>query len=153
MQRNLFAVVRSIVCLTLAVGVLAHAEDKKTNPTGTWKWTVEGRDGTPRESTLTLKLDGDKLTGSMTGRRGDTAITNGVFKGDEVSFEVVREFNEMKLISKYNGKLSGDTIKGKIETQRDGETQSRDWEAKREGAKPAAETKPKDEAKPAASNP
>jgi hypothetical protein len=29
------------------------------------------------------------------------------------------------------GKLSGDTIKGKSESERDGQVQSRDWEAKR----------------------
>ena len=31
----------------------------------------------------------------------------------------------------YSGKVSGDTIKGKAESERDGKTQSRDWEAKR----------------------
>jgi len=35
--------------------------------------------------------------------------------------------------------VEGDTIKGKIDTERNGETQTRDWEAKREKAdKPAA---------------
>jgi hypothetical protein len=34
---------------------------------------------------------------------------------------------------KYNGKLSGDSIKGKTESERDGQPRSRDWEAKREG--------------------
>jgi hypothetical protein len=34
--------------------------------------------------------------------------------------------------SKYKGKVSRETIKGTIEFERDGQTQSRDWEAKRE---------------------
>jgi hypothetical protein len=52
-------------------------------------------------------------------------------KGDEVSFTVTREFNGNKFTTKYNGKVTADTIKGKTESQRNGETQSRDWEAKR----------------------
>jgi len=35
------------------------------------------------------------------------------------------------MVSKYNGKVSADAMKGKIESERNGQTQSRDWEAKR----------------------
>jgi len=56
-------------------------------------------------------------------------------KGDEISFTVTREFNGNKVTSKYNGKISGDSIKGKIETERDGNNQSRDWNATREAEK------------------
>ena len=39
---------------------------------------------------------------------------------------------DMKVVSKYTGKVDGDTIKGKVETKRgDQEGRSRDWEAKR----------------------
>ncbi|MCX6926633.1 MAG: hypothetical protein NT154_26005 [Verrucomicrobia bacterium] len=71
---------------------------------------------------------------SSPGRNGDTtetAIGDGIAKGDEISFTVTRERNNNKVVSKYNGKLSASAIKGKIETDRNGETQSRDWEAKR----------------------
>jgi hypothetical protein len=51
-----------------------------------------------------------------------------------VTFSVTRERNGQKRTTKYNGKLEGDTIKGKAEFQRDGQTQSRDWEAKRDKA-------------------
>jgi hypothetical protein len=44
---------------------------------------------------------------------------------------VTRERDGNKFITKYKGKVSGDTIKGKSERDRDSETQSRDWEAKR----------------------
>lgn len=101
------------------------------DPTGTWKWTTT-RNNQTREQTLKLKLEGDKLTGSMPGRNNqDTAIENATFKDGEIAFTVTREFNNQKFVQKYKGKLSGDTIKGKIETERDGQTQSRDWEAKK----------------------
>ena len=48
---------------------------------------------------------------------------------------MTREFQGNKFVAKYNGKISGDTIKGKIETERDGQAQSRDWTATREVVK------------------
>jgi hypothetical protein len=83
--------------------------------------------------TLKLKLDGDKLTGAMTGPDGqETAIEDAKFKDDTVSFSVVREINGQKMTRKYSGKIGGDAIKGKSEAERDGQIQSRDWNAKRE---------------------
>jgi hypothetical protein len=107
----------------------ALAQDK--SPTGTWKWTVSFG-GQSRDMTLKLKLDGDKLTGAMVGRDGkDTPIEDGKYQAGEISFKVTRERMGQKFTTKYTGKLSGDIIKGKSESERDGQTQSRDWEAKR----------------------
>ncbi len=119
-----------VVIVAGAVGV-ARADDKP-NPTGTWKWTVM-RGDQKREMTLKLKLEGDKLTGAYVGRDGkETPIEDATFKDGEVSFKVTRERDGNKFTVKYNGKVSGDTIKGKTEFERNGETQTRDWEAKRE---------------------
>lgn len=111
----------------------AQAEESK-DPTGTWKWTVTFNNQT-RESTLKLRLEGDKLTGAMLGRDNqETPIEDAKYKDGEVSFSVTRERNGQKFTAKYSGKVSGDTIKGKMEFERDGQTRSRDWEAKREKA-------------------
>ena len=125
-------------CAMLILGPLAaHAADAS----GTWTWSVPGRDGgEARKSTLKLKVDGEKVTGTIAapGRQGaqakDVEISDGKIKGDELSFSVTREFNGNKMTMKYSGKVSGDSIKGKIESERDGNTRSRDWEAKREAA-------------------
>ena len=106
--------------LVLAVLVSNVQADDKNSPTGTWKWTPAagggGKKGTPREMTLKLKLDGDKLTGSMPGR-GDTEtqIEDGTFKNGEVSFKITRERNGTKTVTTYKGKVDGDTLKGTIE--------------------------------------
>ena len=57
--------------------VQAQADDKKVDPTGTYIWTMPGRNGGPdRTNTLVLKLDGDKLTGSVASPgRGGAAPT------------------------------------------------------------------------------
>ena len=111
----------------------ARADDKKADVTGTWKWTVE-RNGNTIETTLKLKQDGEKLTGTMSGRQGgnDIEIEDGKVKGDAVSFKVTRMFGENKVVMKYQGKLSGDSIKGDTKFERDGQEQTREWEAKRD---------------------
>jgi hypothetical protein len=103
------------------------------NPTGTWKWTSEFG-GKTRESTLKLKLDGDKLTGTYVGGQSGTEspIEDATIKGDEISFKVTRERDGQKSTTKYHGKLSGDTITGKSERDRDGKATSTDWVAKRQ---------------------
>ena len=125
----------------LALGAVAQAQDKKVDPTGTWSWTTPGRNGGPdRKNTLTLKFAADKLTGKLStpGRDGqarETEIAEGKLKGEDISFTVTREAGGNKMISKYTGKIAAEVIKGKIESERDGQTQSREWEAKREPAK------------------
>jgi len=134
MQRIASTLFRLAACLMLAATVSTlQAEDKKAaDPTGTWTWSFTGQNGQTRETTLKLKKDGDKITGTVSGRQNDTEIEEAKVVGDEITFKVVREFQGNKMTSKYHGKISGDTIKGKIEAPgRDGETRTRDWEAKR----------------------
>ncbi|HVX14193.1 MAG TPA: hypothetical protein VHC22_23605 [Pirellulales bacterium] len=119
-----------LTALTVAGLAPVGRADDAADPTGTWKWTMTRNDQT-REVTLKLKLEGDKLTGMISGRNNqETAIEDAKYKDGEVSFTVTREFNGQKLVVKYQGKVSGDAIKGK--TMREGQTESRDWEAKRE---------------------
>ena len=144
-KQTVFAsIVPIITCAILALfATQAQAQEKKADPAGTWTWSTPGRNGgEPRKFTLKLKVDGAKLTGILaTPGRGqdaqvrETEISEGKIKGDEISFAVVREFNGNKMTTKYTGKVTADTIKGKTEFERQGETQSRDWEAKREVAR------------------
>src|SRR5688572_11677233 len=140
-QYSLTTLIKTAACAVLALSAVAQAQDKKADPSGTWTWTSPGRNGGPdRKSTLKLKLDGEKVTGTLSapgrgGQNSDVEISEGKLKGDEISFSVTREVQGNKFTAKYNGKISGDSIKGKIQTERNGETQSRDWEAKRESEK------------------
>jgi hypothetical protein len=127
MKRRLTAAVGLAIMAVVATAGVARAAE---NPTGTWKWEVKFNNQS-RDVTLKLKLDGEKLTGSMSGRNGDTEIQDGQYKDGDISFSIVRERNGNKMTSKFSGKLSGDTIKGKTEFERNGQSQSRDWEAKR----------------------
>ena len=142
MQRKFTNLSYITFCAVLALGCIftASAEDKAPSATGNWTWTVPGRDGgAERKMTLSLKQEGEKLTGKLSspGRDGgaarETDITDGSVKGADVTFTVTREFNERKMTFKYSGKLSADAITGKVASKdRDGNDQSRDWTAKRE---------------------
>ena len=108
------------------------------DPSGTWKWSQPGRGGgAPRESTLTLAMKDGKLAGKLStpGRDGATMsadISDSSIKGDVVAFSVEREFNGNKFVTKYSGKLAGDTITGESEGPgRDGQSQKREWVAKK----------------------
>jgi len=127
MKRLLTAAIGLAIVAVMATASVARAAD---DPTGTWKWEVKFNDQT-HEVTLKLKLEGDKLTGAMSGRNGEIAIEDGQYKDGDLSFSITRERDGKKMTSKFSGKLTGDTITGKTEFERDGKSQSRDWEAKR----------------------
>ena len=100
----------------LALACVAVAAD------ATGKWTMEqpGRGGgPPRVSTIELKVDGAKLTGSLTapGRGGDpmvSQVSNGKVDGDKISFDVVRDFGGNSMTIKYEFTLKGDEMPGKV---------------------------------------
>ena len=93
--------------MALGLAVSAQAGDV----TGKWTAQVPGRDGQTRETVFNFKVEADKLTGTVSGRQGDTPISDGKVTGEEISFNVVVNFqgNEMKLA--YKGKVSGEEIK------------------------------------------
>jgi hypothetical protein len=131
MQRLVSRAIQAFACLALLLTMTATVRAADVN--GTWTWTTPGRNGGPeRTSVLKLKTEGDKLTGTINGRQEDIKISDGKVTGDEISFKVSRTGqNGNTFTQKYTGKVSGDSIKGKVAFERNGEEQSRDWEAKR----------------------
>ncbi len=81
---------------------------------GVWKADYTSPDGTQRQSTFHLKADGEKLTGKVVSQMGESEIKDGVVKGDNVSFSVVRNFNGQEFTLKYEGKVAGDELKLKV---------------------------------------
>jgi len=141
-KHNMLASMASLaIGAVLTLGFLSEvkAEDSKADASGTWTWTMAGRQGgADRKFTAKLKVDGDKVTGKVSfpargGEMRDTDIQDGKIKGDEISFSTSREMNGNTITTKYSGKITGDTIKGKMEFERNGEPVKRDWEAKRGG--------------------
>ena len=78
--------------------------------TGTWKASFETPNGTAN-NTFVFKVDGAKLTGTVTGQMGEAPITDGKLDGDKISFAVSREFNGQTFKITYDGVVKGDEIK------------------------------------------
>jgi opacity protein-like surface antigen len=77
---------------------------------GKWVAQVPGRDGSTREVNINLKADGGKLTGTISGRQGDSPISDGKVSGDDISFTVVRNVQGTDMKFLYKGKVKGDEI-------------------------------------------
>lgn len=103
----------SLCALFALTTVMALAADV----TGTWKGEApaNGKGGPPN---FTFKQAGETLTGSTTGRGGETAISNGKVDGDKVSFEVSREMGGNTVVIKYSGTVEGTTMKLTMESAR-----------------------------------
>jgi hypothetical protein len=103
----------TVLCVAaLVVTFTAMAADVS----GTWTGEQQGRNG-PQTVTLNLKAEGNTLNGTITGRGGETAISDGKVDGDNVSFTVTREFNGNTMKMKYSGAVSGSELKLKMEVE------------------------------------
>ena len=110
--------------LFLSASIAVFAADV----TGKWTAQVPSRQGGTRDQTFNLKADGDKLTGTISGRQGDIAIAEGKVSGDNISFTVKMEYGGNSVEQKYTGTISGDEIKFKREG---GQGPAREFVAKR----------------------
>jgi len=109
-----------LLCALLALSSLAALAADVTG-----KWTSEGMGRGNKggkgggTQTFTLKQDGATLTGTVQGGRGPAGeIANGKVDGDNVSFEVTREFNGNSMTIKYSGTVSGGSMKLSVNTAR-----------------------------------
>ena len=109
MNMNSFA---RALALSALLALVALAADV----TGKWVGKIETPNGS-RDVTYTLNQDGDKLTGSVSGRNGETPISDGSVKGDSVTFSVVRTFNGQERKATYTGKVTGGEMKLKYQQQ------------------------------------
>lgn len=93
-----------------AMSALLAASAWAADATGKWVGKVETPNGS-RDVTFNLKQDGDKLTGSTTGRQGEVPISDGTVKGEDVAFTVVRNFNGNEFKINYKGKVDAKNLK------------------------------------------
>jgi len=98
-----------------AVSLLTTLTVFAENVNGTWKGSYPGRDGQTREATIVLKAEGEKLTGTVAGGRGESEIKDGTIKGSDISFTVIRNFGGNEVTVKYKGTVAGDAIQFKVE--------------------------------------
>jgi hypothetical protein len=120
------------MCITAFILCAAALVCNASDPSGVWKFEFEGSQGRKLESTLTLKLDGDQLSGAIDNRGGKVEISDAKLEGDQISFNVVHKIRLRTFTTSYSGRLDGDTIKGSVNVSGpDGRKRSREWVATR----------------------
>ncbi|MGA2629238.1 MAG: hypothetical protein ABSG54_03405 [Terriglobia bacterium] len=128
MKRIAYSLVLAFACGVLLMGTSkVLAADEPAKVAGAWEVTSEGRNG-PMTQTMTITQDGGSIKGTITGRRGDAPL-EGTVTGNKLSFTVKRETqNGDTFVMEYTGTVEGDSIKGKVHSERFGD---RDFTAKR----------------------
>jgi hypothetical protein len=114
------------LCLTLTFLTITWAADV----TGKWVAQVPAREGQTRETTFNFKVEGEKLTGTMSGNQGEVQISDGKVSGDDISFKVKVSFNDNEFTFLFTGKVSGDEIKF-TRTREGGNRPGQEFTAKR----------------------
>ena len=125
---------RATLTAVLVLGLcgLAGAQDKKADPVGTWKCKYEVN-GEPRESTLAIKKDGDKLAGTMTYQdKQESKLADLKFNDGELTFTAERELMDTKFPIQYKLKVEGDKISGKAMAEFDDRKVELDIQGERE---------------------
>ena len=110
-----------VFALLLSVVAVHATPQDNANVAGTWEITMAamqggggGGGGTPPPQTLTLKQDGTKVTGTISGRGGDTPIEGSV-SGNTLTFTVTRQGRDGNTMTiTYTATVSGDSLTGKM---------------------------------------
>src|SRR5437867_12931564 len=103
------------VCLMiLAMASFTAAQAAKVDVSGTWAFTVQTDAGTGTP-TVTLKQDGEKLTGHYSSATLGEADVTGTVKGASVTFAFNASVQGTSLAVTYTGTLeNNNSMKGKI---------------------------------------
>lgn len=98
-----------IIAILIALALPLAAADL----TGAWDVTVDigGNTGNP---VITLKQEGNNLTGTYKGMLGEAPL-KGTVDGSKVRWEFTADYDGNKFNVVYSGTVDGDTIKGAID--------------------------------------
>ena len=125
---------RTLIAAGMVLGLvgLTSAQDKKADPVGTWKCEYE-IGGQQRTSTLTIKKDGEKLSGTMSwADQKDEPLKDVKLKEGTLTFSAVRKLMGNEITVEYTLKIDADELKGKGAAEFGGEKQEFDFNGKRE---------------------
>jgi hypothetical protein len=88
-------------------------QDTPANVAGAWALTVETAQGTGSPS-VTLKQDGEKLTGTYSSQVFGEQQVTGTIKGNAITFSFTGSMEGNSLTVTYSGTVEKDTMKGKV---------------------------------------
>jgi hypothetical protein len=117
--------------IAIAVVALASLSMAQNAVDGKWVGEVQGGRG-PQTLTITLKAEGDKLTGTIAGGRGgEVAIKDGTIAGTALKFKSTQMGRGGEINLSWSGTLKGDEI-AMTRAVDGGQGQSQEFTLKRE---------------------
>jgi autotransporter translocation and assembly factor TamB len=103
--------IRNPLCSAALATLVAVGSAWAADVSGKWTAEYQSPDGETRQSTFTFVVKEGQLTGTVSGRRGESAIEEGKLNGDELSFSVTRNWGQGDIRFRYAGKLVGEELK------------------------------------------
>src|SRR4051812_1564599 len=102
------AMTKKILSVTLFLLIALASTASALDINGKWKGNLASSNG-DLETTMVFKVDGEKLTGTVTNMYGEEQIAEGSIKGDDLNFIINAGGGQFKLL--YKGKITGEDIK------------------------------------------
>lgn len=99
----------------VALSAVARGQAGKVDVTGSWDLEVKTEAGGTTTPSVTLKQDGEKLTGHYTSATLGEADVTGTLKGNQIAFNFNASVQGMPVAVAYTGTVdSSASMKGKI---------------------------------------
>ncbi len=126
----LCGVVLSVSLLSPSVGAADAASGEKADPTGVWTWEADYGGGLVL-STLTIKADGDTLSGTYKNDKDTYPLKDVSCKGDKLlcAFFLPIDGEDTKI--QLEGTIKGNELNGIITADVGGDSLEFDWKAER----------------------
>lgn len=109
------SILRASAALVFVLGLLVSAQvfAQVNNVTGEWAFTVTTDQG-GGNPVITLKQDGEKLTGKYAGQLGNADLT-GTLKGNAIHFTFTLDIQGQQAPVTYAGTVEKNTMKGTLD--------------------------------------
>ncbi len=101
----------STTFVLLLVSLTTALAGQSANVVGSWDITIDSPQG-QNKALLVIKKDGDKLTGSIKGARGERPLETVSVTGSEITFTMKANVQGQDMIFTYKGKAEKDSMKG-----------------------------------------
>ena len=98
--------------MLFVVALLVSSAFGQTSVAGDWDGSFNTPGGA-RPFKLILKVDGEKLSGTVKRANGNVALT-GTIKGDVINFSYTINYGGNDLTLIYSGKVAGDSMSGTV---------------------------------------
>jgi len=126
-------VTHTLSALLCAVALAGPAHAQSIDMSGTWDVTFNTQNG-PMAASMTIRKDGDKLAGTMTGPQGDVAM-EGSQKDKTIALNLSVQTPTGLFAIAMSGTVDGDAVAGTIDFGGRGQGA---WTGKRRGLAPTA---------------